>query len=419
MLANAEQLLPGGGVTSLSLPGGVRKVIARGKGSRIWDVAGDEYVDYLLGSGPLIAGHAHPAVVDAVQRQAALGSTFYAVTEPILRLAQRIVDSVPCAEMVQFCTSGSEATAYALRIARAATGRDAVLKFEGGFHGANDYAQMSLFPSVAATYPSSQPSSGGIPHALVEDVLVVPFNDLGQVRAVVEENRNRLSAIIVEPVQRVIEPVPGFLQGLRDLATRYGIVLIFDEIVTGFRLGEAGAQGYYGVKPDLATYGKIIGGGYPLAAVAGQSTLMELADPGRRGKGDYVYFSGTLNGNPIAAVAGLATMELLDDAAYKRLFAAGERLRGGLQDAFARHDIAVRVLGIGPMFQVLITDETVRDYWGMQRADSVRLKKIAAAVFQQGFFLSGDKGYLSLAHTDDDLDRTIQAFAVAIRSQSD
>jgi glutamate-1-semialdehyde 2,1-aminomutase len=419
LLAAAEKLLPGGGVTALALPGGERKVIARGLGARIWDVDGAEYIDYLLGSGPLIAGHAHPAVVEAVQRQAALGSTFYTVTEPILRLAERIVEAVPCAEMVQFCTSGSEATAYALRIARAATGRDAVLKFEGGFHGANDYALMSLYPGTHLHYPMSQPSSGGIPGVLTHEVLVAPFNNLEAVRRIVDEYHERLAAIIVEPVQRVIEPIAGFLPGLRELATKYGLVLIFDETVTGFRLGAAGAQGFYGVTPDLATFGKIIGGGYPLAAVAGGANLLNLADSRRRGKSDFVYFSGTLNGNPIAAAAGLATLDLLDDSAYDRLFAVGQRMREGLRDAFTSQDIAARVLGIGPIFQVLLTDETITEYWGMQRADSVRLKMVAAGVFRQGYFLSGDKGYISLAHTDDDLDRTVAAFETAMRELPD
>jgi glutamate-1-semialdehyde 2,1-aminomutase len=417
-LDRAAHLLPGGNITALILPGGVRKVIARGQGSRIWDTDGNEYLDYLLGSGPLIAGHAHPAVVDAVQRQAALGSTFYTLTEPILSLAQRIVESAPCAEMVQFCASGSEATLYAMRIARAATGRDAVLKFEGGFHGSNDYALMSLYPSVHEAYPAPQPDSLGIPAAIRHEVFIAPYNNLVETATQIEQHHERLAAIIVEPMQRVIEPAPGFLQGLRDLATRYGLVLIFDETVTGFRLGKSGAQGHYGVVPDLATYGKIIGGGYPLAAVAGRTDLMEMADFRRRGQEGFVYFSGTLNGNAVAAAAGLATLDILnEEGAYERLFAAGERIRRGLKQVFADQGIAVQVQGVGPIFQLFLTPEPINDYWSAKGADAVTMKEIASEVFERGFFLSGDKAYLSVVHTEEDIDQTVAAFSDVLRSR--
>jgi glutamate-1-semialdehyde 2,1-aminomutase len=230
---STQALLPGGSVTALSLPGGARPVIARGSGSHLWDTAGHQYLDYLLGSGPLILGHAHPEVTAAVARQASLGSTFYTVSEPVLELASRIVGQVPCAQMVQFCGSGTEATFYALRLARAATGRSAVLKFEGGFHGGHDYALMSLSPSGPPDYPRAEPDSAGIPPVVRGEVLVAPYNDLDVVSAIVSEHSARLAAILVEPYQRVIEPVPGFLQGLRRLADEHGLVLVFDGTVRG------------------------------------------------------------------------------------------------------------------------------------------------------------------------------------------
>jgi glutamate-1-semialdehyde 2,1-aminomutase len=414
---SAQALLPGGSVTAVKVPGGARPVIARGSGSHLWDTDGREYVDYLLGSGPLILGHAHPEVIGAVTRQAALGSTYYMVSEPVLELAWRIVQHVPCAQMVQFCGSGSEATFYALRIARAAAGRPAVLKFEGGFHGANDYALMSLGPSGPPDYPRAEPDSAGIPPAVRADVLIAPFNDLDVVSAIVSEHSARLAAILVEPYQRVIEPLPGFLQGLRRLADAHGLVLIFDEVVTGFRFGPGGAQQRYGVTPDLVCLGKIIGGGYPLAAVAGPAELVGLTDPARHGQADYVYMSGTLNGNPIAAAAGNATLAVLEQpGSYERLFAAGDRIRAGLRAAFGAAGVPAQVLGVGPIFQVVIGDIPVRDFRSLRRGDQARIGRIAKHVVEQGHFLTGQKGYLSLAHTDAEIDATVAAFAAALEA---
>jgi glutamate-1-semialdehyde 2,1-aminomutase len=418
-LARADRVIAGGALNQLALPGGERRIIARGSGARVWDTEGREYIDHVLGSGPLILGHAHPAVVEAVERQLALGSTFYGLTEPAIELAERIVSRAPCAELVQFCNSGAEATFYALRIARAATGRDAVLKFEGGFHGSNDYALMSLFPTGAPDYPRADPTSSGIPHALVDEVLVSPFNDLEHARAIVERHAARLAAIIVEPVQRVIEPLPGFLAGLRELASRHGIVLVFDEVVTGFRLAPGGAQERYGVTADLAAYGKIIGGGHPLAAVAGRADLMRLADHRLRGRHGYVYISGTLNGNPVAATAGLATLDVLDDrSAYERLEAVGERMRTGLRDAFSAAGVPVQVLGVGPLFQVVVSAEEVREYRALRRGDRHRIRRVAQRVFDGGVYLTAEKNYLSLAHTDEDVDRVVEAFAEALRADA-
>ena len=413
----ATDVIVGGRLNQLVWPAGRHPVIARASGSRIWDVDGREFVDYMLGSGPMVIGHAHPRVLDAVQRQIAAGSTFYALSEPTIELAGRIVDAVPCAEMVQFCSTGGEATFFALRLARAATGRDAILKFEGGYHGANDYALMSLSPTEPPHYPRPQVSSAGIPAALECDVLVVPFNDIQAATQVVEEHADRLAAIIVEPVQRVLPPEPGFLEALRELATRYGIVLIYDEIVTGFRLAPGGAQERFGVVPDIAALGKILGGGYPLAAVAGRHDVMELADHERRGARDYAFISGTLNGNPVAAAAGNATLDVLGEpGAYERLDAFGERLRRGLAAACADAGIKAHVLGVGPLFQVVVTDKRPVDYRGLRRGDAALIRRVAAQLYDAGLFISGDKGYVSLAHTDEELDRAVELFAEAIQS---
>jgi glutamate-1-semialdehyde 2,1-aminomutase len=363
----------------------------------------------------MILGHAHPVVVEAVKRQAELGTSFYAPTEPLVALAERMVESIPCADMVQFCASGAEATHYALRIARAATGRDAVLKFEGGFHGTNDYGAMSVFARGPARYPAPEPSSAGVPKALQQDVLVAPYNDLAAVTSLAQANANRLAGIIVEPYQRTIDPLPDFLTGLRELATRIDAILIFDEVVTGFRFARGGAQEYYGVRPDLATYGKIIGGGFPLGAVAGRQDLMSLADPARKGQPDYVWFTGTLSGNPVAAAAGVATLgELAQEGVYERLFDAGERLRAGLRRCFSDAGVVAQVTGTGPLFQVFLTQTPIVDYRSAQGADAESMRRVASGLLERGVLYTGEKGYIGLAHTNNDLDQTVEAFAAAL-----
>lgn len=245
-IGRAAAVLPGGALNVLQWPNRRPLVVSRGCGATIVDVDGGEYVDFLLGSGPLIVGHAHPHVVEAVQAQASEGSTFYALNRPAIELAERIVQHVPCAELVRFCSTGSEAVFFALRIARAVTGRNAILKFEGAFHGSSDYALMSVTPKRDLRYPLAEPETAGVSNAVTEGVLVAPYNDAEATAALVREHAESLAAVIVEPVQRAIPPVSGFLQALRRITQEHGILLIFDEVVTGFRLGLGGAQGLYG-----------------------------------------------------------------------------------------------------------------------------------------------------------------------------
>ena len=307
---------------------------------------GRTYLDYVLGSGPLLLGHAHPAVVRAVQEQVARGSTFHWLSEPSIRLAETVVGAVPCAEQVRFVSTGTEATMFACRMARAFTRREKILKFEGGWHGFHDYAMVGNWrvPSEAP-YPHPGPDIGGIPGAPLDSVLVAPFNDLATTERIATERRRDLAAIIVEPLQRSIRPRPGFLAGLRDLAQRLGALLIFDEVVTGFRLAYGGAQEYYGVVPDLAVYGKALTCGFSLAAIAGRADVMATADPARKGSLDYAALSGTLSGNALACAAGIAALgELRRPGVYERLHALGERLRSGI----ARRADAARRARPGP-----------------------------------------------------------------------
>ena len=321
LLEKAGRYLPGGNTGNLHFNPEQDFLIAGGKGSRVWDVSGNEYVDWLMGSGPMLLGHAHPHVVEAVIKAVEQGSTFFANNDKAVMLAEQLVEAVPCADKVRFTTSGTDACFQAMRIARAFTGKEKVLKFEGGYHGSSDYALMSVTPSTSLEFPQSEANSGGIPKAIADLMLIAPFNDLTTTETIIQAHHEEIAAVIVEPLQRIIAPLPGFLQGLRDITSRYNIPLIFDEVVTSFRLSYGGAQEFYGVTPDLCSVGKIMGGGYPLAAVLGRADIMSVYDRGEVGSDTFVSQVGTLNGNPVACAAGLATLEVLrkDADAYRRI----------------------------------------------------------------------------------------------------
>ncbi|MCH9009620.1 MAG: aminotransferase class III-fold pyridoxal phosphate-dependent enzyme, partial [Chloroflexi bacterium] len=274
LVEKAQRYLPGGSLGNAW--GGL--VIQEGKGGRVRDVSGNEYVDFMLGSGPMLIGHANQEVADAVRQQLDKGTTFFADNEPAILLAEEISSAVPCAEKVRFSSSGTEATFYALRTARAFRRRDKILKFEGGFHGMHDYALMSMAPSDPPDFPQAKPDSAGIPRSIQDEVLIAPFNDIETTTAIIEKYHDELAAVIVEPFQRLLPPKEGFLQGLREVTLQYEIPLIFDEIVTGFRFAYGGAQEYYGVVPDMCTLGKVVAGGFPLSAVTGKDEIMSHLD---------------------------------------------------------------------------------------------------------------------------------------------
>lgn len=419
LLEKAECFLPGGCLGMMTLPADLRMVMVRGQGSKVYDAAGREYLDYMLGSGPLLLGHCRPEVVEAVQRQVALGSTYFALNEPAIRLAETIVDAAPCGEALRFQTTGSEATFAAVRLARAFTGRDKVLKFEGGWHGGHDLGQLSGAPAEPPPFPESIPDCDGIPHSACGDVLVAPFNDLETTAAIIERHHRELAAVIVEPLQRALVPVAPFLQGLRVITRRFGIVLVFDEIVTGFRLAWGGAQERYGVVADLACYGKVIGGGYPISAIVGKRELLQLADPRQKGRGRYCFLSGTLTGNPVACAAGVATLNVLRQAGvYERLHFLGRRLTEGLEQVGADVGIPLQVLGDGPVLQVNFTDDkSPRNHRDLLRADKKKAIAFGHELIRRGVYCTpGGKLYLSLAHTDQDIDRTIDIAAAALRA---
>ena len=417
LLERARKRLPGGVLGTSRYAEEAAFVVKHGKGSKIYDVSGREYIDYVLASGPLILGHAHPAVVAAVRAQIEGGSTYFMVTEPIIQLAEEICRALPCAEQVRFTSTGSEATFFALRTARTARQRDKILKFEGGYHGAHDYSMMSSTPRSPKAFPAPVPDSSGIPHAIEADVLIAPYNDLATVEGIVDTHADELAAVIIEPFQRLIPPQPGFLQGLREITRRHGILLIFDEVVTGFRLAYGGAQQYYGVVPDIVCVGKIVGGGFPLAAVCASEELMRPFDPQQDGKGDFISQSGTLNGNPIAAVAGLATLaELRKPGAYETIHGTGKRLMAGLRELVERSGLPAQVVGEPVVFDVIFSGEPITDYRSLQKADGALARAFTTELIKRGVVKNTQKMYVSLVHSDADAARTLQACEDALKA---
>ncbi len=413
LLEKADRYLIGGTLGAMYLPQEVAMVLSHGKGTRIYDVEGNEYIDFLLGSGPLILGHCHPAVVDAVEKQVVKGSTFYNINEPAIQLAERVVEAVPCGEKIRFVLSGTDAVLYSMRMARAFTGRDKIMKFEGGWHGLSDYALHSSKPPQPSEYPNSIPDGAGIPKSITPDVLVSPFNDIEKAEEIIENHKDKLAAVVAEPLQRCIRPKPGFFKTLREISTAYGIVFIFDEVVTGFRLAWGGAQERYDVVPDLAAYGKTISGGYPIAAICGRADIMDTASPYREASDPKkTLVTGTFNGYPIAAVAGLATLNELEKAGtYDRLYEMGDRIINEIEAMGKELSIPLKVGGEGPVLQVLFTQENeIINYESMLHADKAKAYAFGIEMIRRGFFVSPfEKIYLSIMHSDEDIDKLLEA----------
>src|SRR5437016_1946002 len=405
LLRRADQVLPGGLLGSHRSGPGLEFVVKEGRGAYLYDVAGRRYLDYLLGSGPMLLGHAHPAVVRAVERQMARGTSYFLLNEPAIELAEEIVKAVPCAEQVRYTSSGSEAFRK----------REKIMKFEGGFHGTHDYALMSVVPRSPKAFPAPMMDSAGVPHAIEAEVLIAPYNDLATAEALIAAHHEELAAVLIEPYQRTIVPAPGFLAGLRAATKRYGVPLIFDEIVTGFRFAYGGAQEYYGIVPDLAAYGKVVAGGFPLACIAGPKPIMRHFDAALEGTADYVWQAGTFNGNAIACAAGLATLaELRKPGMYPRLFKTGTRLREGLAAAARKHGLAAQVSGEPPVFDIFFTDREVVDYRATLTADRDRIKRFNQELVRRGVVKAANKIYVSLAHTDKDVAETLDIFDQAL-----
>ncbi|MDI3316619.1 MAG: glutamate-1-semialdehyde 2,1-aminomutase [Bacillota bacterium] len=407
----ASERIPGGvssPVRAFGAVGGKPPFIARGQGAWIEDLDGNRYLDFVCSWGPLILGHAHPAVVEAVREAAAGGTSFGAPTLGEVELAETIAGAIPSVEQVRFVNSGTEATMTALRLARAATGRDRILKFRGCYHGHSD---SLLVEAGSGALTLGVPSSPGVPAALAQETSVLEYNDQEAVRAYFREQGEATAAVIVEPVagnMGVVEPEPGFLELLREESRRAGALLIFDEVITGFRLGWGGVQNQLGIEPDLTCLGKVIGGGLPLAAVAGPRRLMEqLAPTGP------VYQAGTLSGNPLAVAAGLATLrELERPGVYRRLEELGERWRRGLRAAAEAAGLPLVVNGRGSMSTPFFTAEPVRNLGGAERASRQRYAAFFHGMLERGVYLPPspfESDFVSLAHGEADIDRALEA----------
>jgi len=411
LFAKALRLMPGGvnsPVRAFRAVGGDPVFIASGKGSRITDVDGASYIDYVGSWGPLIVGHCHPEVMDALEKTLSTGTSFGASTAGEVELADAVHQAFPSVERVRLVNSGTEATLSALRVARAATGREKILKFEGCYHGHADSLLVKAGSGVATL---GLPDSPGVPRALAELTLTAPYNDVGALEEMFRVHRNELAAAIAEPVagnMGCVPPLPGFLERLRDLTAEQGAVLIFDEVMTGFRVGYGGAQQRYGIRPDLTTLGKIIGGGLPVGAYGGKAALMDLVAPAGP-----VYQAGTLSGNPLAVAAGIKTLELLRRPGfYERLSAVSEELTAGLASEAARAGVVLTLNRVGSMFTAFFSPGPVTDYASARKSDTAAFGRFFRTLLDRGVYFPPSQfeaAFVSAAHTAEDLALTLEA----------
>jgi len=412
----AQRVIPGGvnsPVRAFRGVGGTPLFIDHAKGAHIWDADGNRYIDYVLSWGPLVLGHAPDAVIDAIREQAGRGTSFGAPTGLETQLAEQIISRIPSIELVRFVNSGTEATMSALRLARAYTGRSKIVKFAGHYHGHSDMLLVQAGSGVATL---GLPDSPGVPQGATQDTLTVPFNDLAAVGALFAQLPDQIAAVIMEPVagnMGFVLPQPGYLQGIRDLTHKHGTVLIFDEVMTGFRVALGGAQAKYGVTPDLTTLGKVIGGGLPVGAYGGRADIMRMVAPSGP-----MYQAGTLSGNPLAMTAGFVTLsEWSKPGVFEQVEARTSELVAGICQIAAEAGIPLQGASAGTMFGFFFTDRPVIDYQSARTSDTARFARCFHALLEQGVYLAPsqfESGFVSTAHTSDVIEQTLAAFKTAL-----
>ncbi len=419
LFEEAKKYIPGGvnsPVRAFKSVGDTPRFIAKAKGSHVWDVDGNEYVDYVCSWGPMILGHAHPKVVEAVKEQAEKGTSYGAPTELEVELAKMIVELVPSVEKVRMVNSGTEATMSAIRLARGYTGRNKVIKFEGGYHG---HVDALLVKAGSGLTTFGVPTSPGIPEDFAKHTITVPFNDIDALKRVIDEVGDDVAAVIMEPVMAnagLIIPEPGFLEAVREITEKRGIVLIFDEVITGFRLSLGGAQEYFGITPDLSCFGKIIGGGLPVGAFGGKGEIMDYLAP----EGP-VYQAGTLSGNPLAMAAGIATLkELQKPGVYEELREKTEKFSEGLKEAAKSAGVSGRVSfkQIESISIIYFTPVDVKNYQDALTSNTEAYAAFFRKMLEEGIYLAPSQfevAFMSTAHTDQDIEKTVRAAEVAFR----